>query len=161
MDAQNAEVQTSAEHHKTEDTADIGLLGDAVDMSRIRLAIPCLGEATPSSQVSPHFGRCDSYAIITVQDGKVESVESLSNSAHTDCSSPVRRLAERGVGLMLVGGMGMRPYLSFREQGIEVRYGVSGTVEEALQSYFNNETVPMTEETLCGCHGESAHNHPH
>ncbi len=139
----------------------MGLLGDAVEMGRIKVAIPCLGEATPSSQVSPHFGRCDSYAIITVQDGKVESVESLSNSTHTDCSSPVRMLAERGVELMLVGGMGMGPYMSFRQQGIEVRYGISGTVEEALQSYINNQTIPMTEETLCGCHGEGNHSHPH
>ncbi len=136
-------------------------LGDAVDMGRIKIAIPCLGEATPSSQVSPHFGRCDSYAIITIQDGKVESVESLSNSTHTDCSSPVRRLAEQGVELMLVAGMGMRPYMSFRQQGIDVRYGISGTVAEALQSYINNETTPMTEETLCGCHGESTPDHPH
>ncbi len=67
-------------------------LGDAEDMTRIRVAIPCQGEATSSSQVSPHFGRCDSYAILTVQDGKIESVESLSNSNHTDCSSPVRML---------------------------------------------------------------------
>ena len=115
----------------------------------------------PVRRSHPTSDSCDSYAIVTVQDGKVESVESLSNSNHTDCSSPVRRLAERGVELMLVGGMGMRPYMSFREQGIEVRYGISGTVEEALQSFINNETIPMTEETLCGCHGEGNNGHPH
>jgi predicted Fe-Mo cluster-binding NifX family protein len=160
-DARNAIAQTSTERHKTEDMADMGPLGDAVDMGRIRVAIPCLGEASPSSQVSPHFGRCDSYAIITVQDGKVESVESLSNSTHTDCSSPVRMLAERGVQLMLVAGMGMRPYMSFRQQGIEVNYGISGTVEEALRSYINNETIPMTEDTLCGHHEEGSHHQLH
>jgi predicted Fe-Mo cluster-binding NifX family protein len=139
----------------------MGLLGDAVNMARTRVAIPCLGEASSNAPVSPHFGRADSYAIVTIQDGKVESVESLSNSAHTDCSSPVRRLAERGVELMLVGGMGMGPYMSFRQQGIEVRYGISGTVADAVESYIKNETVPMAEDTLCGCHGESAHNDHH
>jgi predicted Fe-Mo cluster-binding NifX family protein len=128
-------------------------------MSRIRVAIPCLGEASPSALVSPHFGKCDSYAILTVQDGKVESVESLSNSTHTDCSSPVRMLAERGVELMLVGGMGMRPYMSFKQHGIEVRQGVTGTVTDAMQSYIRNQTLPMTEDALCGCHGEDSHNH--
>ena len=138
----------------------MGMLGDALDMSTIRVAIPCLGEATPSSQVSPHFGRCDSYAIVTVQEGKIEFVKSLSNSNHTDCSSPVRMLAEQGVELMLVAGMGLRPYMSFREQGIDVRYGISGTVAEAVQCYIDNETIPMTEDTLCGCHGEDEHD-PH
>ncbi len=62
---------------------------------------------------------------------------------------------------MLVAGMGMRPYMSFREKGIEVRYGISGTVADAVESYINNETIPMTEETLCGSHGEGTHDHPH
>ncbi len=159
--ALSVKAQTFAGHHKIEDMADMEGMEDASDMDRIRIAVPCLGEANLQAQMSSHFGRCDSYAIITVQDGKVESVESLSNSTHTDCSSPVQALAKRGVQLMLVGGMGMRPYMSFRQQGIEVNSGFAGTVSEAIQSYLRNETIPMTEDTLCGCHEEGAHDHLH
>jgi predicted Fe-Mo cluster-binding NifX family protein len=134
---------------------------DAGDMDRTRIAVPCLGEADLHAPVSPHFGRCDSYAIVTLQDGKIEAVESLSNANHSDCSSPVRLLAENGVGLMLVAGMGMRPYLAFRQQGIEVKYGVGGTVADAIKSYLRNETVPMTEDTLCNCHDTHSHSHLH
>ena len=134
---------------------------DAADMNQTKIAVPCLGEANLQAQMSPHFGRCDSYAILTIQNGKVESVESLSNSTHTDCSSPVQALAKRGVQLMLVGGMGMRPYMSFKEQGIAVNSGFAGTVAEALESYLKNETTPMTEDTLCGCHEEGSHSHLH
>ena len=124
-------------------------------MDRTRIAIPCVGQANLDAPVSPHFGRCDSYAIVTLEEGKVKTVESLSNANHSDCTSPVRTLAESGVGLMLVTGMGMRPYLAFKQLGIEVRYGVNGTVLDAVESYLRNETLPMEENRLCGCNSES------
>lgn len=157
--AQSAEVRTFAEHHRTGDLQEN--MECAGEMGRIRIAIPCVGQANLEAPVSPHFGRCDSYAIVTLQDGKIESVESLSNANHSDCSSPVRILVGNGVDLMLVAGMGMRPYLSFKQQGIEVRYGVAGTVADAVQSYIDNETVPLTEDTLCGCHDGPSPSHLH
>jgi predicted Fe-Mo cluster-binding NifX family protein len=56
---------------------------------------------------------------------------------------------------MLVTGMGMRPYLALKQLGIEVRYGVNGTVLDAVESYLRNETLPMEEDRLCGCNSES------
>jgi len=124
-------------------------------VDRTRIAIPCVGQGNLDAQISPHFGRCDSYAIVTLEDGKVKTVESLPNAGHSDCTSPVRTLAGSGVGLMLVAGMGMRPYLAFKQLGIEVRYGVNGTVSDAVESYLKNETLPMGEDHLCGCNSES------
>jgi predicted Fe-Mo cluster-binding NifX family protein len=157
--APSAKARTFTEHHKTEDTQeDMKEEEHAVGMGKIRIAVPCLGEATLQARVSPHFGRCNSYAIVTLQDSKIEAVDSLSNANHTDCSSPVEALAEHSVGLMLVAGMGMRPYLGFRQHGIDVNYGVAGTVADAIESYLRNETIPMTEDTLCGC-DELGHHH--
>jgi predicted Fe-Mo cluster-binding NifX family protein len=121
-------------------------------MDRTRIAIPCVGDADLQAQVSPHFGRCDSYAIVTLEEGKIRSTESIPNGGHSDCASPVRALAEKGVNLMLVGGMGMRPYLVFKELGIEIRCGITGTVTDAIQSYLRGETYSMTQDSLCGQH---------
>ena len=101
-------------------------------MDRTKLAIPCTGQASLQAQVSPHFGHCDSYAIVTIEEGKVKTIEPSSNKEHSDCSEPVRALVANKVNLMLVGGMGMRPYMAFKELGIEVRCGVTGTVAEAV-----------------------------
>ena len=68
---------------------------------------------------------------------------------------PVRTLAESGVGLMPVTGMGMRPYFAFKQSGVEVGYRVSGTVRGAVESYLRDETLPMGEDRLCDCHSES------
>jgi predicted Fe-Mo cluster-binding NifX family protein len=64
----------------------------------------------------------------------------------------VRALAEKKVSVMLVEGMGMRPYLVFKELGIEVRCGITGTMAEAVESYFKGQTFAMTQDGLCGHH---------
>ena len=120
-------------------------------MDRIRIAVPCVGQANLHAPVSPHFGRCDSYAIVTLEEGEVKAVESISNEAHSDCDGSASMLVENGVGLMLVGAMGMRPYLTLKGLGIDVRCGITGTVAEAVESYLKGETLPMPEDTLCGC----------
>jgi predicted Fe-Mo cluster-binding NifX family protein len=124
----------------------------AKDVNRTRIAIPCVGQASLQARVSSHFGRCDSYVIVTVEEGKIKATESILNGAHSDCASPVRALAENGVSLMLVEGMGMRPYLAFKELGIEVRCGITGTIAEAVESYLKGETFAMTQDSLCEDH---------
>ena len=153
MNARNVKARIFTEHHKTEDTReDIEEEEDAGDMDRTKLAIPCSGQASLQAQVSPHFGHCDSYAVVTIEDEEVKAVEAISNSEHSDCSEPVRALLANNVSLMLVGGMGMRPYMAFKELGIEVRCGITGTVAEAVESYLKGETFPMTQDTMCKCH---------
>jgi len=57
--------------------------------------------------------------------------------------------------------MGMRTYLGFRQHAIDVNCSVAGTVADAVESYLRNETITVTEETLCGCHGAGPHDHLH
>jgi predicted Fe-Mo cluster-binding NifX family protein len=121
-------------------------------MARTKIAMPCTGEASLQARVSSHFGRCDSYVIVTVEEGKIKATDSILNESHSDCASPVRVLAENGVSLMLVEGMGMRPYLAFKQLGIEVRCGITGTIAEAVESYLKGETFTMTRDGLCEDH---------
>ncbi len=122
------------------------------DMNKGTVAVPCVGQANLGALVSPHFGRCDSYAIVKLESGKIKDVESLSNTAHTECAGTVRMLVENGVGLILVTGMGMRPYSACRQLGIEVRCGITGTVADAIESYLTDKTLPITEDSLCQSH---------
>jgi len=152
-DVRNATAQTYTEPRATEDTRGEGEgQEEAEDVDRTKVAIPCTGEAGLHAQVSAHFGRCDSYAIVTIEEGRIKAIESISNRNHTDCGGSVRTLVENGVGLMLVGGMGMRPYSAFKELRIEVRRGVTGTVAEAVELYLKGETLPMGQDSSCECH---------
>jgi len=152
-DVRNATAQTFTEPQATEDTrGDAEGQEEAEDVDRTKIAIPCTGEAGLQAQVSAHFGRCDSYAIVTIEEGRIKAIESISNLNHTDCGGSVRTLVENGVELMLVGGMGMRPYSASKELGIEVRHGVTGTVAEAVELYLKGETLPMGQDSSCECH---------
>jgi hypothetical protein len=112
--ARNVTVRALTELQVTEDTrGKADGREEAGNVHRTRLAIPCTGEADLQAQVSAHFGHCDSYAIVTIEEGKIEGIESISNQNHTDCGASVRTLAESGVGLMLVRSMGCdRTWLS-------------------------------------------------
>jgi predicted Fe-Mo cluster-binding NifX family protein len=142
-DARNARAGRSAELQAIKDGREEGEGRGAEGMGRTRLAIPCVGEASLQAEVSGHFGHCDSYAIVTIEEERIESVESVSNQNHIDCGASVRRLVENGVDVMIVQAMGMRPYLAFKELGIEVRRGIVGTVAEAVECYLKGETFPM------------------
>jgi len=152
LDARNARAETFTELQAIEEAREEGEGLEAEDVGRIRLAIPCTGQASLQAEVSGHFGHCDSYAIVTVEERRIRSVESVSNQNHIDCAASVSRLVENGVDLMLVQAMGMRPYLAFKEHGIEVRRGIIGTVAEAVDSYLKGETFPMEQDSLCEHH---------
>lgn len=161
-DVQNATVRRFTEPQATEGTlGEAEGRGEAEDVDRTKLAIPCTGEAGLQAQVSAHFGRCDSYAIVTIEEGRIRTIESISNRNRTECGASVRTLVENGVGLMLVGGMGIRPYSAFKELGIEVRHGVTGTVAEAVELYLKGETLPMGQDSSCECHMNANEIHHH
>jgi predicted Fe-Mo cluster-binding NifX family protein len=124
--ARNVTAGTSTVLQVIEDTREEAGEREGENMGRTRLAIPCTGEADLQAQVSGHFGHCGSYAIVTMEDGRIKAVESITNLNHTDCGASVRRLVGNEVGLMLVQAMGMGPYLAFKELGIEVRCGITG-----------------------------------
>ena len=90
---------------------------EAKNVDSTKIAIPCVGQATLQARVSSHFGQCDSYAIVTVEEGEIKGVEQMLNGGHSDCASPVRALAEKEVSVMLVEGMGLHPYLFSRNLG--------------------------------------------
>ena len=124
---------------------------DAGGMEGTRIAIPCVGRANLQAEVSHHFGCCDSYAIVTVEEAEIKAIKSIRNGKNSRCIESVRTLVQSAVSLALVGTMGVGGWEAARKLGIEVRIGITGTVAEAVESYLKGETLPMGEEALCRC----------
>jgi len=118
---------------------------------RIRMAIPCTGRANLQAQISHHFGCCDSYAVVTVEEAGIKSVESIRNGAHSRCIESIKALGQHSVGLTLVETIGVGGWEAARKIGIEVRCGITGTVAEAVDSYLKGETLTMREDAFCRC----------
>jgi len=87
--------------------------------------------STDGDYVSAHFGRCPSFTILDIEDGKIVKKEIVANPGHQPGLIP-EFLRQRGVDCIVCGGMGMRAMELFQEFGIQTILGVSGKIEEVI-----------------------------
>ena len=91
-------------------------------MENGRIAVPSVEKGGLDGQRSGHFGHCDVFTLVDVEDGQVKKVTTINNQSHVQggCMVPVNLLAEHKVNALIVGGIGMRPLMGFRQVGIDV-----------------------------------------
>ena len=91
-------------------------------MKKGRIAVPSVEKGGLDGQRSGHFGHCDVFTLIDVEGGKIKEVSTIQNHEHVQggCMVPVNLLAEHKVNALIVGGIGMRPLMGFRQAGIDV-----------------------------------------
>jgi len=94
--------------------------------------------ATDQGYVSAHFGRCPSYTIFEVVDGKAQQSEKIDNPGHQPGFLP-RYLSERGVNVIIAGGMGPRAQGLFAQNNITTFIGVQGPVDEIITKFISQE----------------------
>lgn len=121
-------------------------------MESIKVAVPSNNPGGMDAGMGMHFGHCDIYTIVEVEDNAVKSVSTLENVPHVQggCLAPVQHLASNGVGALLAGGMGMRPLMGFQQAGIDVFFaGNYPTVGQAVQAYLAKGLQPFTTDFTC------------
>ncbi len=131
------------------------------------IAIPSDTTDGLDAAISEHFGHCAVFTLVTVDDDVIGEVSVLENSGHEEggCMTPVTLLKERGVEVLLAGGMGGRPLAGFQQVGIEVHYKEdSGTVREAVELFVSGGCRAFGEAQTCsggegGCGGHEHHHH--
>lgn len=122
-------------------------------MEKARIAVPSTVPGGLEAEVGAHFGHCDLYTIIDVENGAVTAVSTLPNVPHQQggCMAPVQHLANHGVNQLIAGGMGMRPLMGFNQVGIDVFYGAGAPdVGTAVDALLKGALVRFTQEYTCG-----------
>ena len=91
-------------------------------MKNGRIAIPSNGQGGLNGTRSGHFGHCDVFTLVDVDDGEIKDISILQNQEHAQggCMVPVNLLSENHVNALIVGGIGMRPLMGFQQVGIDV-----------------------------------------
>jgi ATP-binding protein involved in chromosome partitioning len=110
----------------------------------MRFAIPVSGGV-----ISPHFGHCEQFALIDVDEAKKTIVRKqlVASPGHEPGLLPVW-LAEQGVSAVLGGGMGSRAQSLFRENRIDVIIGVmESDPEKAVLNYLSGNLA--TGDNIC------------
>jgi predicted Fe-Mo cluster-binding NifX family protein len=87
-----------------------------------RIAVPSMDQGGLDGQRAGHFGHCDVFTLVDVRDGEIDQVTTINKREHVQggCMVPVNLLASHNVNALIVGGIGMRPLMGFRQVGIDV-----------------------------------------
>ena len=102
------------------------------ETSNMKIAIPLA-----DGKLTAHFGHCGQFAIVDV-DPKSKTIQSqvvLDPPPHEPGVLPAW-LAEKGVSLVIAGGMGQRAQMLFTDKNIEVIVGAPVDTPEALVSDY-------------------------
>jgi predicted Fe-Mo cluster-binding NifX family protein len=117
----------------------------------IRIAIPSELPGGLESRRSGHFGRCECFTLVDLEDGAVGQVQVLTNAPHTEggCMAPVMALAEHMVDAIVVDGIGGRPLMGFNQVGIAVHAGVGADVQATVNAYLQGGLPVVGLEGAC------------
>jgi predicted Fe-Mo cluster-binding NifX family protein len=126
-------------------------------MKNGRIAIPSNGEGGLKGTRAGHFGHCDVFTFIDVENGEIKEVTTLSNLEHAQggCMVPVNLLADNRVNALVVGGIGMRPLMGFRQVGIDVFHDDQRTdIEPVVMDLIQGKLTEITNDQVCGGGGQ-------
>ncbi len=117
------------------------------------IAVPSEFPGGLEAAVGAHFGHCELYTLVTLENGEIRSVNVIPNVPHEQggCMAPVSHLAQNRVRVLLAGGMGMRPLMGFHQMEIEVYHcGQARTVSDAVQAFNSGQLPQFSQQHTCG-----------
>ncbi len=102
-------------------------------------------------QLCLHFGHCEKFHFYEVDPDakKIIKTEIMDAPPHEPGLLP-RLLSEKGVNVVIAGGMGMRAQQLFNQNGVKVVTGADpagGSLEETVMAYLNGSL--QTGANLC------------
>ena len=122
----------------------------------MKIAIGLDGE-----KVSGHFGQCNDFRIVEVQNNLVVHQEDLHEEVHVHQERP-QFLKDKGVDVLIMNGIGKGAYNRLIALNIKCVSGEDKSVEDALASYLNQTLTTLIEAhecSGCGSHDHKDHNH--
>ena len=91
--------------------------------------------ASDNGMVTEHFGHCEWFIIFDTENIKIIKSETIANPGHRPGFLP-NFLADRGVNVIISGGMGGGAVNIFNERNIEVIVGARGDAKKAVEAYL-------------------------
>jgi len=120
----------------------------------MKIAIP-----TKGNEVDDHFGHCEVYTIVTLDDAnQLVHTELMDSPQGCGCKSNViPLLKEKGVQIMLAGNMGNGALNLLNQNGIEVFRGCSGTINLLIEKF--QKGIVLDSGQGCGQHAHHGNEH--
>jgi predicted Fe-Mo cluster-binding NifX family protein len=122
-------------------------------MDNGRIAVPSMEVGGIEGQRSGHFGHCDTFTLVDVEGGEIKEVTTIPNQSHVQggCMVPVNLLAEHRVTALIVGGIGMRPLMGFRQVGIDVYHDdTRPEIRPVVEDLIEGKLPLIGDNQVCG-----------
>jgi predicted Fe-Mo cluster-binding NifX family protein len=137
----------------------------------LRIGMPIVKDQGLDSEIEGHFGRAAYFMVVDLKNGKPEKrvirdedikqmdieLTVVRNLAEHACSTIVDLLMSNNIDVLLVEGIGGRPFELFKQNGVGIYAGAFGTVKEIIRDYLNG----MLQELQAGSCGSHNHTHTH
>ncbi len=91
--------------------------------------------ASDNGNVTEHFGHCRNFMIFNTENDQIINSETVANPGHRPGFLP-NFLNDKGVNVIISGGMGAGAIDIFNENNIEVIVGASGDAKAAVTAYL-------------------------
>lgn len=122
-------------------------------MENGRIAVPSNGQGGLDGTRAGHFGHCEVFTFVDVENGEIKNVSTLQNQEHAQggCMVPVNLLAEHKVNALVVGGIGMRPLMGFKQVGIDVYYDAErADIRPVVKDLIADKLQIIANDQVCG-----------
>lgn len=102
----------------------------------IKIAIP----TKDTDKVDDHFGHCEAYTVISIDQNRIKDSEILPSPQGCGCKSNIASvLKDKGVSVLLAGNMGQGALNVLNNHGIEVVRGCTGNINELVDSFISGQ----------------------
>ena len=118
-----------------------------------RIAIPSMGPGGLDGERSGHFGHCDVFTFVDVEGGEIKQVTTIPNQSHVQggCMVPVNLLASHNVKALIVGGIGMRPLMGFKQVGVDVYHDATRPqIRPVVEDLIEGKLPMISDDQVCG-----------
>ena len=122
-------------------------------MENGKIAIPSNGEGGLDGTRAGHFGHCDVFTLVDVENDEIKEVSILQNQEHAQggCMVPVNLLSDNSVNALIVGGIGLRPLMGFKQVGINVYHDDQrAEIEPVVKDLIAGKLSEITNDQVCG-----------
>ena len=123
--------------------------------NKMKIAIGLNGQ-----NVADHFGHCNDFRIVEVENGVVVNQEELHDEVHVHQERP-QFLKNKGVDVLIMKSMGKGAYNRLVALNIQCIDAQDKTADEALHAYLNKTLTSSLEATDCAGCGDHNHEHKH
>lgn len=90
---------------------------------------------TEGNEIFQHFGKCKTFSVYSVENGKVRGMELL-NAEQNGHSALAGFLRGAGVDVVICGGIGDGAKNMLAQAGIQLVSGIEGDIDSAVTAYL-------------------------